>query len=92
LFLFNLTIFEIGIQFLIAAAFIYSVGSLGTVFDNRSYGLKMELLRFFVCSGLGFGLYYFGLLPLWIPMAVVGISAISMAILLRLNFHKIEEA
>lgn len=92
LFLFNLTKFEIGIQFLIAAAFIYSVGSLGTVFDNRSYGLKMELLRFFVCSGLSFGLYYFDLLPLWIPMAVVGISAISMAILLRLNFHKIEEA
>jgi len=91
-FLFSLAKFELGVQFVIAASLVYSVGSLGTIFDNRSYGLKMEFSRFFISAVLSLGLYFFGLIPLWIPILIIGFFAVSMALLMRLNFHQIKSA
>jgi hypothetical protein len=90
LFLFNLTKFELAYQLLIAGVIIYSVASLGTLFEDRPYGIKMESIRFFVSIGVTVFLYFQALLPLWIPAVTVGVAIISAAALYRLSFHKIE--
>jgi len=91
-FLFSLADFSVVYQLAIAAAIIYSVASLGTVFDNRPYGLKMESLRFFISVGVAVFLFLEGLVPLWIPASMAGIALISGIVLYRLSFHKIAKA
>lgn len=90
LFLFNLTKFELPFQLLIAGLIIYSVASLGTLFDDRPHGLKMETIRYFISVGVVLFLFTQGLIPLWIPIAVVAFSIISAIVVFRLSFHKIE--
>jgi alkylglycerol monooxygenase len=91
LFLFNLSQFELLFQLLIAGVIIYSVSSLGTLFDDRPYGLKMESIRFFVSIGVLMFLFLQDLLPLWIPIAVGAFSIVSALVVFRLSFHKIEK-
>lgn len=92
LFLFSLSDFSVVYQLAIAVAIIYSVASLGTVFDNRPYGLKMESLRFFISVGVTVFLYMQALVPIWVPILAGGIALISGVILFRLSFHKIAKA
>jgi sterol desaturase/sphingolipid hydroxylase (fatty acid hydroxylase superfamily) len=90
LFLFNLAAFSILYQLAIAAVIIYSVASLGTLFDDRPHGIKMEAIRFFVTIGVAVFLFFQGLLPLWIPQVLAALSVISAVVVFRLNFHSIE--
>lgn len=90
LFLFNLAKFELPFQLLIAAVIIYSVASLGTLFDDRPYGLKMESIRFFVSIGVTLFLFFMELIPLWILTVVLAFSIISALVVFRLSFHNIE--
>jgi sterol desaturase/sphingolipid hydroxylase (fatty acid hydroxylase superfamily) len=92
LFLFNLNKFEMAFQLLIAAVLIYSVASLGSVFEDRPYGIKMEILRFFITAGVVAFLHFSGLIASWILPLVVVLSFISGAVLYRLDFHKILKA
>jgi len=92
LFLFNLTQFELLFQLLIAGVIIYSVASLGTLFDNRPYGLKMESARFCVAIGVALFLFLQDVLPLWIPISVAALSILSAVVVFRLNFHKTERS
>ena len=92
LFLFNLGEFIVIYQLAIAAAIIYSVASLGTVFDNRPYGLKMESLRFFISIGVAVFLFTQGLIPIWVPILTAAIAVVSGVVLYRLSFHKIAKA
>jgi sterol desaturase/sphingolipid hydroxylase (fatty acid hydroxylase superfamily) len=92
LFLFSLSDFTMVYQLGIAAAIIYSVASLGTVFDNRPYGIRMESLRFFISVGITAFLFIEGLVPVWIPVLTLGIAVVSGVILYRLSFHKIAKA
>jgi len=77
LFLFNLSKFEMSMQLLIAAVLIYSVASLGSVFEDRPYGIKMEVLRFFITIGVVAFLFFSGLISSWILPVVVVISFLS---------------
>lgn len=90
LFLFNLGNFELVYQLLMAGVIIYSVASLGTLFDDKPYGLKMESMRFFISMGITLLLFFQGLLPLWIPIVAVAFSTVSAVVIFRLNFHTIE--
>lgn len=91
LFLFNLTKFNLIFQLAIAGVIIYSVASLGMLFDDKLQAVKVELTRFILALGLILFMYYKIELNLGIVIIAFITSIISVIILLNIPFHKLSE-
>lgn len=86
-FLFTLSRFDFVLQVLLAVMIIASVGTLGMLFENRQRAIRLEVFRFFLTLGIGGYLAYIGMIPLWIPIGVGIIAAVSLPVLFRIQFH-----
>jgi sterol desaturase/sphingolipid hydroxylase (fatty acid hydroxylase superfamily) len=89
LFLFNLGEFSIIQQLLIATVIIYSVGSIGSLFENRLKASRAEILRFVLSIGLSGFLFVQGLIPLYIVISITVIGMASVLILSKIPLHKL---
>lgn len=87
-FLFTLTAFGLPLQLLIAGLIIYSVATLGMLFENKQQAVRLEMIRFLLILGLTGYLYYSGILPFWVPVLFFIISVVSVSILTIIRFHK----
>lgn len=92
LFLFTLSRYDVTLQILIAGLLIASVAMVGMLFENRQQAIRLELLRFFLSVSLVGYLFYVGMAPLWLPVAIILLSVISLSVLAKLKFHHLATA
>jgi sterol desaturase/sphingolipid hydroxylase (fatty acid hydroxylase superfamily) len=92
LFLFNLGGFSTLVQLIIAGLIIYSVASIGSLFENKPQGIRLETLRWMLTAGVSFFLFLQGMIPVWVTVGLAVLGVVSLSILFRLKFHKIARA
>lgn len=89
LFLFTLSGYEVSLQLLIAALIIYSVSAVGMLFENKMQAIKLEFIRFFLTIALALYMYFIQLAPLWLPIVLSVVAAISIIAIFKVRFHKL---
>ncbi len=92
LFLFNLDTFSIGMKMAITLIMVLSVASIGSLFENRERGIRLEILRFVLSCAVVLFLYGSGIAAAWMPLFLLSFAAVSLAALHRIRFHQIARA
>lgn len=90
-FLFTLSAYPIYLQLLMAGLIIYSVATLGMLFESKQQAVRLEMIRFLITVGLSTYLYYAGIVPFWVPVMFFMISIVSVTILTKIRFHKLAQ-
>jgi len=95
LFITSLFLFNVGHQLMtnalllmLTAYIVYSVMTMGMIFEDRKRAFKLEIGRFTAGIIIGVFLTHATLLPFWVPLAFFLWSAGSLVGLQRISFHK----
>ena len=91
-FLFNLDVYSLGMQIAITSILVLSVASIGSLFENRERGIRLEILRFALSIAVVLFLYDSGITTVWLPLFLLSFGAVSLTALHRIRFHKIARA
>jgi hypothetical protein len=89
LFLFNITKIDVPLQIAVTVLIVFSVASLGMLFENKQQAMVLEISRFLLIVALMVYLVFSGLMPVWTAFLAGGIAVISLGVLATLRFHKL---
>lgn len=91
-FLFTLADYNLILQLLMAGVIIYSVGTLGMMFENKRQAVVLEVIRFISTVVVAVYLFYLSIVPFWVPILFLSLAAVSLFILSKIGFHRISSA